>query len=128
MVQIHILSGNKAGARFTGTRFPIRVGRAADSDISLDEPGVWPRHLTFTRQPQGLVCQAQASALVSVNDVPVNETVLRNGDVISIGALKMRFALAPVRQSSLLAREWLFWTALAIICLGQVALICRLLR
>jgi hypothetical protein len=75
-----------------------------------------------------LVCQAEANALVSVNDVPVEETVLRNGDVISIGALKIQFALAPVRQSSLLAREWLVWTALAIICLGEVALTCRLIR
>jgi pSer/pThr/pTyr-binding forkhead associated (FHA) protein len=128
MVQLHILSGKKAGAQFTGTRFPIHVGRAAEADISVDEPGVWPRHLKITRRPEGLVCQAEANARVGVNDVQVDQAVLRNGDVISIGALKIQFALAPVRQSSLFAREWLVWTALAVICLGQVALICRLIR
>jgi len=53
---------------------------------------------------------------------------LRNGDVISIGALKIQFALSPVRQSSPRAREWLTWAGLALLCLGQVVLIYRLMR
>jgi pSer/pThr/pTyr-binding forkhead associated (FHA) protein len=128
MVQLLILSGNNAGAQFTRTRFPILIGRAADADISLDAPGVWPRHLQITRQAEGLVCQAEADALISVNDALVRQAVLRNGDVISLGGLKIQFALAPVRQASLRARESLLWLALALLCLAQVALITRLVR
>jgi hypothetical protein len=66
--------------------------------------------------------------LLQVNDAPVRRAVLRNGDVISLGALKIRFSLGPVRQSSLAPREWLTWLALAALCLGQVALVYWLIR
>jgi hypothetical protein len=75
-----------------------------------------------------LVCQAQEGALLSVNGVRVDEAILRNGDVISIGALNIQFALSPVRQSSQRVRECLTWAALALLCLGQVALIYRLIQ
>jgi len=128
MVQLQILSGKRAGAQFTASRLPLQIGRAAGADLSLEEPGVWPRHFQITRQGRDLVCQAEASALLSVNGVPVERAVLRNGDVISIGALKIQFALSPVRQSSLRWREWLTWAALALLCLAQVALVCLLIQ
>ena len=128
MVQLLILSGQKAGARFTAARLPMQIGRAADADLSLEEPGVWPRHCRIARQGRDLVCQAEAGALLSVNGAPVDQAVLRNGDVISMGALKLQFALSPVRQSSLRALECLTWAALAILCLVQVALVHRLLQ
>jgi len=128
MVQLQILSGKRAGAQFTASRLPLQVGRAAPADLSLEEPGVWPRHFQITREGRDLVCQAEADALLSVNGVPIERAVLRNGDVISIGALKIQFALSPVRQSSLTARESLTWAALALLCLGQIALIYRLIR
>jgi pSer/pThr/pTyr-binding forkhead associated (FHA) protein len=128
MIQLHILSGNKTGVHFIKNRFPVLIGRAAEADISLNDPGVWPRHLQITRQAEGLVCQAEPNALVSINDAPVQQAVLRNGDVISIGALKVQFTLAPVRQSSLLAREWLVWIGLALLSFAQVALDCQLIK
>ena len=128
MVQLQILSGKRAGAQFTASRLPLQVGRAAPADLSLEEPGVWPRHFQITREGRDLVCQAEADALLSVNGVPIERAVLRNGDVISIGALKIQFALSPVRQSSLTARESLTWAALALLCLGQIALIYRLIQ
>jgi hypothetical protein len=128
MVQLQILSGKRAGAQFTASRLPLQVGRAAPADLSLEEPGVWPRHFQITREGRDLVCQAEADALLSVNGVPIERAVLRNGDVISIGALKIQFALSPVRQSSLTARESLTWAALALLCLGQIFLIYRLIQ
>lgn len=128
MILLQILSGQKAGRQFTGTSFPIQVGRDAAADISLDEAGVWPRHFQITWQPQGLVCQVEKNALLRINDEPADRAVLRSGDVISIGAIKIQFVLSPVRQSSLLARECLIWIAMALLCLSQVALIYGLLR
>jgi hypothetical protein len=53
---------------------------------------------------------------------------LCNGDIITLGSLKIRFRLSSVRQSSMTAREWLTWIALGALCLGQVALVYVLLR
>jgi predicted component of type VI protein secretion system len=128
MVQLQILSGKKAGAQFIAARLPLQIGRAADAGLSLEEPGVWPRHCQIVRHGRDLVCQAQAGALLSVNGLPVDQAILRNGDVLSMGALKLQFALSPVRQSSQRLRECLTWAALAILCLGQVALIYRLIQ
>jgi hypothetical protein len=75
-----------------------------------------------------LVLEAEAEALLSVNDSPVQRALLRNGDVITVGALKIRFSLTPVHQSSLAPREWLTWIALGALCLGQIALVYALIR
>jgi hypothetical protein len=128
MVQLQILSGKKAGAQFTATRLPLQIGREAGADLRLEEPGVWPRHFQISRQGLDLVCQTQDDALLSINGVQADRAVLRNGDIISIGALKLQFALSPVRQPSRRAREVLTWAALGLLCFGQIFLIYRLIR
>jgi predicted component of type VI protein secretion system len=128
MVDLQILSGSRIGTKFCGDHFPIRVGRADGLDLSLDEPGVWPRHFQIAWQPQGLILEAEPDALVSINDATVRRAVLRNGDVITLGSLKIRFSLSSVRQSSIAFREWLTWIALGALCFGQVALVYILLR
>jgi hypothetical protein len=54
--------------------------------------------------------------------------VLRNGDSIDIGSLKLQFWLSDTRQFGLRFREGLTWAALGFISLGQVGLIYWLLR
>jgi predicted component of type VI protein secretion system len=128
MVQLQLLSGNRAGTLFRATQFPIRAGRAPDLELSLDDPGVWQRHFQIHWRPEGLVVQTEPEALLSLNDTPVQRAILRNGDILTLGALRIRFSLAPVRQSSLALREWLTWIALAALCLAQVALVYFLIR
>jgi pSer/pThr/pTyr-binding forkhead associated (FHA) protein len=128
VVQLQLLNGNRTGSVFRFAHFPIRAGRAPESDLLLDEPGVWLRHFLIDWRPEGLVLAAEPDALLSVNDAPVPRALLRNGDIITLGALKIRFSLSPVRQSSLALREWLTWIALAALCLGQIALVYALLR
>ena len=128
MVELQILSGNRTGTKFRGDHFPIRVGREQGLAWSLDQPGVWPRHFQIAWQPEGLILEAEPDALVSVNDAAVRRAVLRNGDIITLGSLKIRFTLSSVRQSSMAARERLTWIALGALCLGQVALVYLLLR
>lgn len=128
VIQLQIMAGRRAGALFNLTKLPVLVGRDPAADVFLDEAGVWPRHLRISWQPEGLVCQAEKDAILRINNEPVEQAVLRSGDVISIGAIKIRFALSPVRQSSLRVREFCIWLAMGVICLGQVALIYRLLR
>jgi pSer/pThr/pTyr-binding forkhead associated (FHA) protein len=128
VVQLTILNGKKAGAEWLARRFPFRVGRAAACELCLDDDGVWDRHLEFNVKPAaGIFLAAQPEALTSVNGLPVAESVLRNGDLIEIGSLRLRFWLAPTRQRGLRLRECLTWLALALVSLGQVALIYWLL-
>jgi predicted component of type VI protein secretion system len=128
MVQLQILSGRKAGLQFAASRLPLQVGRAPEADLCLEEPGVWPRHFQIAREGRDLVCRAEANALLSVNGVQAGQVALRNGDIISIGALRIQFALSPVRQSSLRLRECLTWCGLALVCVTQILLIYRLFR
>jgi hypothetical protein len=128
MVQLQILSGSRIGTKFSGNHFPIKVGRADDSDLALQELGVWPQHFQITWQTEGLILETEPDALISVNDTAVHRAILRNGDIITVGSLKLRFSLGAVRQSSAAIVEWLTWVALGALCLGQVALVYLLLR
>jgi hypothetical protein len=128
VVQLQLLSGTRIGSVFQFKQFPIRVGRDAGLDLTLDDPGVWQRHFVIDKCQEGLVIETEPQALLSINDAPAQRAVLRNGDVITAGALKIRFSFAPVRQSSLAPRESLTWIALGALCLVQVALVYLLIR
>jgi predicted component of type VI protein secretion system len=128
VVQLQLLTGNRSGTIFRSAHFPIRAGRAPESDLPLNDPGVWQRHFLIDWRSEGLVLEAESEALLSVNDAPTQHAVLRNGDIITLGALRIRFSLSPVRQSSLAPREWLTWFALGALCLGQIALVYLLIR
>ena len=129
MVQLKVLSGKMAGTAWVARRFPVRIGRSADADLRVEESGVWDQHLRLDLDPlQGIVLNAQANALAAVNGQPVQQTVLRNGDAIDIGSLRLQFWLSETRQTDLRLREGFTWAAITAISLGQVGLIYWLLR
>ena len=129
MVQLSILSGKMAGRQTRVRRFPFSIGRAADSDLPLDDDGVWERHLTLEFQPPDkIVMQTAAGALVNLNQAPTLDGSLRNGDLLTLGSVRLQFWLAPTRQRSLKLRESLVWTLLAVVTLTQLGLIYWLSR
>ena len=129
MLELKILSGKKAGTQWVARRFPVRIGRSSTADLQLEENGVWDQHLQLDFCPaEGFVLSAQLNALATVNGHPVQRTILRSGDAIEIGSLKMQFWLGEARQRGLRLREWLTWAAIAAIALGQIGLIYRLLK
>ena len=129
MVQLKVLSGKKAGTAWVARRFPVRIGRSPAADLQLEESGVWDQHLRLDFDPTaGIVLSAQLDALATVNGQPVHRTVLRNGDVIDIGSLRMQFWLSETRQAGLRVREGLTWAGIAAVSLGQICLIYWLLR
>jgi hypothetical protein len=124
VVQFHILTGKKAGTDWVARRFPFHVGRSAPDGLTLDDDGVWVRHVRFElRSGEGVVSEVSPEALASVNGQRIEKALLRNGDIIEMGSVKLRFGLSPTRQRSLRLRETLTWLALAALCLAQVALI-----
>ena len=129
MVQLKVLSGKKAGTAWVARRFPVRIGRSAAADLQMEESGVWDQHLQLDFDPaQGIVLSAQPDALAAVNGQAVQQTVLRNGDAIDIGSLRLQFWLSETRQANLRLREGFTWAAITAISLGQVGLIYWLLR
>jgi len=129
MVQLKVLSGKKAGTVWVARRFPVRIGRSADADLQLEENGVWDQHLQLDFSlGEGFVLSAQPNALVSVNGQAVRQSLLRNGDAIDIGSIRMQFWLGETRQTGLRFREGLTWAGIAAVTLGQVGLIYWLLR
>ncbi|MBI3849234.1 MAG: FHA domain-containing protein [Verrucomicrobia bacterium] len=129
MIQLQILSGKQAGTHRVARRFPFRIGRSSAADLCLEEDGVWDQHLELDLiTPDGFVLTAHPNALVVVNSQRIEQAVLRNGDLIEMGSLKMRFWLSETRQIGLRFREGLTWCALVLLAVGQVCLIYWLLR
>jgi hypothetical protein len=124
MIQLKILSGKMAGTETVARRFPFKIGRSASADLRLEEDGVWDQHLELAFVAStGFVLNTHPNALAAINGRAFREAVLRNGDELAIGALRIRFWLGETTQASLRLREWLTWAAFALITAGQLVLI-----
>ncbi len=129
MVQLRILSGQSAGAVHECKRFPCQIGRSAAVTLRLEDPGVFDRHLQLDLVPgQGVTATVLPGAFVVLNGHALEQGVLRNGDVLDLGAAKVQFWLSQTRQRSLRLRETLTWIGFCLLCAGQILLIYRLLR
>lgn len=124
MVQLSFLSGKLSGKRVSVTRFPWIVGRSNEAHTRIEEPGVWDRHIEISLDLQrGFILTSDERALALVNGHSSSSCVLRNGDIIEAGAVKMQFWLAAARQYSMAWREYAVWAFLTLLCLGQIALV-----
>jgi pSer/pThr/pTyr-binding forkhead associated (FHA) protein len=129
MIQLKILTGKMAGTTWVARHFPVRIGRAAGADLRLEEQGVWDEHFQIALDGrQGFIVETQPNALATVNGQPSQQSVLRNGDLIEIGSLKIQFWLGEATQRGLKIREGLVWSIIAAVTLGQIALVYWLIR
>lgn len=129
MIQLNILSGKQAGTQSVARRFPFRIGRAAGNELQLEDDGVWDQHLTLECQPgSGFNLATAPNAIAAVNGEPVHNQILRNGDTITVGSVKIQFWLAAARQGSLLAREFFLWALIAAVTAAELVLVYWLIR
>ena len=129
MIDLHVLSGKKAGSRVGVSHFPFNIGRTSQNDLLLEDDGVWDRHLTLEfRQKDGFYAVTTANAIATVNGKQVEKSRLRNGDTITLGSAKLQFWLAPAPQRGLGLRENLFWALLILVTAAQFILIFAFLR
>jgi pSer/pThr/pTyr-binding forkhead associated (FHA) protein len=125
MIQLQLLCGRKAGSRAVASHFPFRIGRAAQNHLLLEDDGVWDQHLTLEfKEREGFHLVTTAHAIAAVNGKPVENTILRNGDIITVGSAKIQFWLAPAPQHGLRSREGFVWALLILVTLCQFFLIC----
>jgi transcriptional regulator with GAF, ATPase, and Fis domain len=107
-ITIDILSGKRAGESVELDKDVIRVGRAPDSDVVLDEDHVSGEHLRVLPGVDGLLVEDVASANGSFRVRSGERTAvtgpseLANGDVLELGgqdaegtALRVRFEPEP---------------------------------
>ena len=130
MIQFNVLSGKTAGTTSVARRFPFRVGRAAGAELVVDGLGVWDDHFHVEFEPgNGFVALPQGEAIMSVNGEPVPQSrLLRNGDSIEIGGVRLQFWLGETRQSGMRGQETLVWAGIVLVTLAQVVLIYYLLQ
>lgn len=129
MIYLQLLSGKKAGSRAVASHFPFHIGRAPQNDLPLEDDGVWDQHLTLEfRKKEGFHLTTTSHAIAAVNGKPVEATILRNGDVITIGSAKIQFWLAPAPQYGLRLRENFVWALLLFVTAVQVFLLCYFMR
>jgi pSer/pThr/pTyr-binding forkhead associated (FHA) protein len=129
VIQLQVLSGKEAGANIHVRHFPFVIGRATDANARFSDPGVWDRHceIDFYRE-EGFQYRAQPDATVLVNGERMESGILRNGDLLELGSVRLRFWLARSRQKGLRFREGLTWAALATLFVVQGTIIWWLLR
>lgn len=124
MVVLEVVAGRQAGRKHAAGRFPWLIGRSAGADLQLEEPGVFDRHLELRlNDAEAFELSVGPGAVALVNGQPVREARLRNGDLIELGAVKLRFWLAEIRQRPQRWRELLTWAGLVALPLVQIALI-----
>jgi len=81
----------------SGTRVPladrvVAIGRLPECDINLADPNVSRRHAEL--RPAGtsfVIADLRSTNGTRVNGAPITEQVLRDGDVITVGATALRF-------------------------------------
>ncbi|MFM2293846.1 MAG: hypothetical protein RLZZ350_259 [Verrucomicrobiota bacterium] len=129
MVELKIISGGQlAGDSQVVRHFPYRLGRAPANDLRLEAPGIWDQHLRLDFDPtQGFIATALGDALATVNGWPIQAVILRNGDTLDLGSIKLQFWLAAANQSPLLGSKLFIWLALAAVTAAQLALLLWLL-
>jgi pSer/pThr/pTyr-binding forkhead associated (FHA) protein len=124
VIHLKVLNGNAAGAECVARRFPFRIGRSQNSDFRVEADGVWEHHLDIElHSATGFVATVQPQTSVTINGRPAASATLRNGDVLELGAARIRFSLSPTRLRTLRLREVLTWMALAALFLCQIAVI-----
>jgi hypothetical protein len=89
-----------SGQRHVIGRAMVRIGREADNDICLPEKTVHRYHAVVRRTTDGNVVVTDLSGAdgngVLINGTRVGEGRLKQGDVIGIGEVKLKFDARPV--------------------------------
>jgi hypothetical protein len=116
MVEFSLLSGPDRGRVVTIGTLPAVLGRAGSGVVPLAGPGVWDRHFELQKSGDGrIVLRVLGEARVSVGASPIRERVLKNGDELEVGAVRMRFGLSRPSSRSLVGREVGFWCACGVV-------------
>jgi hypothetical protein len=129
MVQLKVLSGTQVGLTHSVEQFPCLLGRQSPSNLCFEESGIWDRHVELALHENGsFSLRSFPNASVAINGHNVEQAMLKNGDVIQFGGVKLQFWLAETQQHSLRLREIFSCIGFSAVCLAQVYVIYLLLQ
>ena len=98
-VEFRFLSGSKYGQTVSAADFPFRIGRSADADLSLPDAGVFEFHSRVVCiSGIGFRIESIGEALVRVGGFEGKTLPLRDGSIVELGAVRIRFAFSPVND------------------------------
>ena len=124
MFSLTIVEGRQRGQRVDLNKYPFVIGSNSDAHLKLSEPGVWSNHLVVElADNKGPALRRLGDGTVSLNSDPVEVSVLRNGDLINIGAAVLRFGLSPAKRKPLTFLNSASWTAIIAIVVLEIVLL-----
>jgi len=99
---LKILGGPDRGKTYDFDRVEITIGRTMDNDVVLTDPGISRQHMSIRDKGGAYILKDLGSSNgTKLNGKPVEEEVLRPGDVITAGSAEVKF----VGQSAASARK-----------------------
>ncbi len=94
---------------FAGSSFPLRIaeaviGRTEDNDITIEHKSVSRNHAKIVREGDRVrILDLKSANGVLVNNEEVEQAVLRSGDVVELGRVRMRFV--PIGERFIVAAD-----------------------
>jgi pSer/pThr/pTyr-binding forkhead associated (FHA) protein len=97
-----ICNGEMAGKSFLLDRSVLIIGRSAECDVIIQDDSVVSQHVKFLCQDDGDYIQdLSGQDATAVNDVQIKGSLLlRKGDIISLGNVRMEYTIVPEAQTS----------------------------
>jgi hypothetical protein len=97
-----IYNGAMAGRSFLLDRSVLTIGRSAECDVIIQDDSVASQHATFLCQADGdYVQDLSGQNATAVNGVQLKGSLLlRKGDVISLGNVRLEYTFIPEAQTS----------------------------
>ncbi len=97
-----ICNGEMAGRSFLLDRSVLTIGQSAECDVIIQDDSVATQHAQFLCQNDGDYIQdLSGQNVTAVNDVQLKEMILlRKGDIISLGNIRLEYTFIPEAQTS----------------------------
>lgn len=109
---LEILGGPDRGKVYEFDRVEITIGRTMDNDVVLADPGISRQHMSIRDKGGAYILKDLGSSNgTKLNGKPVDEEVLRPGDVITAGGAEVKFVSSasekpkPARKAAARSRE-----------------------
>jgi ABC-type multidrug transport system ATPase subunit len=102
-----MLSGEQQGREYQLEQHVTTIGRSANNDIVIADPQTSRRHLEIIREGKGYDAVDAGSANgFYVNNQQLKRAVLRHGDIITIGLVRMVFLLEVAPSADKAPNKW----------------------
>ncbi|MFS8532303.1 FHA domain-containing protein [Sphaerobacter thermophilus] len=91
------------GKTFPLTSEQVRIGRFGNNDLVIDHPTVSAYHAEISLRPDGRheLTDRESRNGTRINGTPIRSAVLRDGDLITIGAVSLHYLIRPPAEGSL---------------------------